>query len=136
MASDTLAVFRLDPENGRLAVHGNLVDFPRPSWITSVSQVLPGGSTRLDVRGTIKTDDDALIYLKYEGIFSASEEAFERMMKGDILTSKDLCVIITPTLRTSEEKYAWLNHVQCIGKVVEVKDGDGGYIKYDFFLVR
>lgn len=95
-----------------------------------------GGSTRLDVRGTIKTDDDALIYLKYEGIFSASEEAFERMMKGDILTSKDLYVIITPTLRTSEEKYAWLNHVQCIGKVVEVKDGDGGSIKYDIFIVR
>ena len=95
-----------------------------------------GGSTRLDVRGTIKTDDDALIYLKYEGIFSASEEAFERMMKGDILTSKDLYVIITPTLRTSEEKYAWLNHVHCIGKVVEVKDGDGGSIKYDIFIVR
>ena len=105
---------------------------PGADWV----QVLPGGSTRLDVRGTIKTDDNALIYLQYKGIFSASEEAFERMMQGEVLTAKDVYVIITPTFRTSQEKYAWLNHVQCIGKVVEVKDGEGGYIKYDIFVVR
>ena len=110
-------------------ISGKLVA-PGADW----TQVLPGGSTRLDVRGTIKTDDDALIYLQYKGIFSASEEAFERMIKGDVLTSKDIYVIITPTLRASEEKYAWLNHVRCIGKVVEVKEGEGGYIKYDIFI--
>ena len=105
---------------------------PGADWV----QVLPGGSTRLDVRSTIKTDDGALIFLQYEGIFSASEEAFEQMTQGDVLTSEDIYVIITPTFRTSQEKYAWLNHVQCIGKVVEVKDGEEGYIKYDIFAVR
>ncbi len=105
---------------------------PGADWV----QILPSGSSRLDVRCTIETDDDALIYLHYNGIFSASEDAFERMLSGEVLTSKDLYCISTPTLRTSAEKYAWLNHVQCVGKVVEVKDGEGGFIKYDIFVVR
>lgn len=38
--------------------------------------------------------------------------------------------------RASSEKYAWLNGVQAINKVVEVKLGEGGYVKYDVFIVR
>ena len=41
-----------------------------------------------------------------------------------------------PTFQTSSEKYAWLNGVQAVGKMVEVKVGAGGYVKYDVFIVR
>jgi hypothetical protein len=34
---------------------------PAADWL----RVMPGGSLRLDVRGTIRTDDGALIYITY-----------------------------------------------------------------------
>jgi hypothetical protein len=44
--------------------------------------------------------------------------------------------VTAPTFQTSSTKYAWLNGVQAIAKMVEVKAGDGGYVKYDVFVVR
>jgi hypothetical protein len=38
--------------------------------------------------------------------------------------------------QTSSEKYTWLNHVQRVGKVVEVRAGANGYVRYDIFVVR
>jgi len=29
-----------------------------------------------------------------------------------------------------------VNHVQCVGKVVELKDGENSFVKYDIFIVR
>jgi hypothetical protein len=105
---------------------------PGGDWL----RVMPGGSYRLDVRGTFKTDDDALIYIAYNGVISLSKESFDRMRKGEILTSKDLYFITAPTMQTSADKYAWLNHIQCVGKIVEMKAGENGFVKYDIFIVR
>jgi hypothetical protein len=88
----------------------------------------------LDVRATIKTDDGALIYISYNGIFKDSEETEARAAKGQVLTSRDLYFVIAPTMQTSAKKYDWLNSVQCIGKVASYKSGS--YVKYDIFIVR
>jgi hypothetical protein len=37
-------------------------------------------------------------------------------------------------METLAKKYEWLNGVQCIGKIVE--DKNGAYVKYDVFVVR
>jgi hypothetical protein len=59
------------------------------------------------------------------------------MNNGDLLTSKDVPYFITaPTFLTSSPKYAWLNGIQAINKMVEVKLGEGGYVKYDVFVIR
>jgi hypothetical protein len=79
-------------------------------------RVLPSGASRLDVRATIKTDDGALIYIAYNGIFKDSEETEARASKGEVLTSTDM--------------YG----VQCIGKMVSYKSDS--YVKYDIFVVR
>jgi hypothetical protein len=105
---------------------------PAGDWI----RVMPDGSWRLDVHATLKTDDGALIYIAYNGIISHSKESWDRMMKGEVLTSKDHYFITAPTMQTSAEKYAWLNHVQCIGKIVEVKGGEDSFVKYDIYIVR
>jgi len=97
-------------------------------------RVLPSGASRLDVRATIKTDDGALIYLSYNGIFKDSKETEERAEKGEVLTSRDLYFVIAPTMQTSAKKYDWLNGVQCIGKMVSYKSDS--YVKYDIFVVR
>lgn len=112
-------------------VSGTLLS-PATDWL----RVMPGGSLRLDVRATVKTDDGALIYVTYNGVVSQSKEASDRFAKGDVLTSKDLYFITAPTMQTASEKYAWLNHVQCVGKVVEVKAGQDSFVKYDIFIVR
>jgi len=105
---------------------------PAADWL----RVMPGGSWRLDVRGTLKTDDGALIYVSYNGIISFSKESFDRLMKGEVVTAKDCYFITAPTMQTSAEKYSWLNHVQCIGKMVELKGGENSFLKYDIYIVR
>lgn len=112
-------------------VNGTVLS-PAADWL----RVMPGGSLRLDVRATVKTDDGALIYVTYSGVISRSKEASDRLAKGDLLTSKDLYFITAPTMQTASEKYAWLNHVQCVGKVVELKAGQDSFVKYDIFIVR
>jgi len=103
---------------------------PAGDW----SRILPSGVARVDVRATIKTDDGALIYISYNGIFKDSEETEARAIKGEVLTSKDMYFVIAPTMQTSAKKYDWLNGVQCIGKMVGYKNDS--YVKYDIFVVR
>ena len=90
---------------------------------------MPSGALRQDVRATIKTDDGAFIYMSSNGIIQQSAESAAKMQKGELLTTKDLPYFITaPTFQTSSAKYAWLNYVQAINKVVELKIGEGGYV--------
>lgn len=106
---------------------------PGGDWL----RVMPSGALRLDVRATLKTDDGALIYISYNGIIQHSAESAEKLGKGELLTTKDIPYFITaPTFQTSSEKYAWLNSVQLANKLVEVKLGEGGYVKYDVFVLR
>ena len=97
---------------------------------------MPSGALRLDVRASLKTDDGEIIYVRYNGVIVHTEESFERLMNGEVMTSMDHYVITAPTMSTSSEKYAWVNYLQFIGKVVEVKVGEGSFVKYDIFAVR
>jgi hypothetical protein len=106
---------------------------PGGDWL----RITPSGALRLDVRTTLKTDDGALIYISYNGIVQQSAESAERMNKGELLTTQDIPYFITaPTFETSSPKYAWLNSVQAIGKMVELKIGESGHVKYDVFIAR
>jgi hypothetical protein len=103
---------------------------PSGDW----SRVLPSGVSRLDVRAMIKTDDGALIYITYNGIYKDTKESEDRASRGAVLTSNDLYFVIAPTMQTSAKKYDWPNGVQCIGKMVSYKSD--AYVTYDIFVVR
>jgi hypothetical protein len=106
---------------------------PGGDWL----RVMPSVALRLDVRATLKTDDGALIYISYNGIIQHSAERADRLNKGETLTTKDIPYFITaPTFETSSENYAWLNSVQLVNKMVELKFGDGGYVKYDVYVLH
>ena len=106
---------------------------PGADWL----RIMPSGVFRLDVRGLIETDDGAHIYISYNGIIKNSMESAERLNNGELLTDKDIPYFIAaPTFQTSSEKYAWLNEVQTINKMVEIQFGEAGYVKYDVFIVR
>ena len=113
-------------------IQGSLIS-PGGDWL----RTMPSGVMRLDVRAMVRTDDGADIHVSYNGIIQHSKESAERLMRGEVLTDKDIPYFVTaPTFQTSSAKYAWLNGVQAVAKMVEVKAGDGAYVKYDVFVVR
>ena len=73
------------------------------------------GSVLLDVRLTLKTDDDALIYMTYRGIRHSSPEVAQRLASGKTVDPSDYYFRTTPVFETGSEKLGWLNHIVCVG---------------------
>jgi hypothetical protein len=105
---------------------------PSADW----GRLMPGGVFRLDVRASIQTDDGELIFISYSGARQCPKEIRERFVKGEVLKADECYFITAPTFQTKSEKYAWLNAIQAIGKMVEQKSGEGSYVKYDIFAVK
>jgi hypothetical protein len=110
-------------------INGTLIP-PAGDWLTPVSELL----YRLDVRGTLKTDDGELILIEYGGVISTSKEAFDRFAKGEVIEAKDMYFMTALKFSTSSKKYDWLNQIQAAGKMVSVQGGKG--VKYDIFTLR
>jgi hypothetical protein len=107
---------------------------PGADWL----RVMPSGAMRLDVRATLQTDEGDLIYVTYNGIIQHSQQSFDKLMKGEAVTAADGVYFLTaPTFETSSKKYDWLNRVQAVGKMVEVRvTPERAYVRYDIFVVR
>jgi hypothetical protein len=103
---------------------------PAGDWLYA----MPDGSSRLDVRLTIKTDDNELIFMEYGGVMAFPKDAAERLAKGEAVTHADGYFLTAPRFTTASTKYAWLNHVQAVGKMVLLQRGRG--IKYDIFEMK
>ena len=110
-------------------INGTIVA-PAGDWLYP----MPDGSSRLDVRFTIKTDDNELILVEYGGVMVLSKDAAERLGKGEAITHADAYFLTAPRFTTASAKYAWLNHIQAVGKMVSLQRGRG--IKYDIFEMR
>jgi hypothetical protein len=91
----------------------------------------PDGAGQLDVRITIKTDDEALIYMRYEGI--AAGDALPRVLGGEPVSPADYYFRTTPYFETSSEKYAWLNKIVAVG--VGQLDLSKGWVGYKVYEV-
>ena len=109
-------------------INGEIIA-PASDWLT----IMPDGSARLDVRLTVKTDDNELI-LEYGGIMVLSKKAAEKIGKGEMITHADAYFITAPRFTTASTKYAWLNQVQAVGKMVSLQRSHG--VKYDIFVVK
>ena len=72
---------------------------------------------KLDVRGTIQTDDGALIYMTYSGYIHADAKKFAMIFSGKAneVSPSDYYFRTNPVFETSAQKYAWLNHTVAIG---------------------
>ena len=96
--------------------------------------MMPSCTLRLDVRGTIQTDDGELIYISYNGVIQCSKEQLDRLNAGQELKTGDCHFMTAPTFQTKSEKYSWLNAVQAVGKAVSLKGGD--HVTYEIFSVK
>ena len=87
--------------------------------------ILPGGSdtllTRNDssltpsVRLVIKTDDEALILVRYKGVRHGPPEVMERIANGMNVEPSEYYLRNTPFFETSSGKYDWLNRIVSVG---------------------
>jgi hypothetical protein len=128
---ETLTIFHSDSgtvEGPR--IKGRILA-PTGDWL----RALPGGTLRVDARMAIATDDGAQIYVQYGGVIAIAPADFARMAGGETLTADEMHFVTAPLFQTGDQRYAWLNRTQAIGKAVALKGGDGGYVRYEVFAV-
>ena len=104
---------------------------PAGDWF----RTMPDGSFKLDVRMSIRADDESIIFVTYGGRMALSEDAARRAASGEALGSADAHCMISLTFETASKKYSWLNEVVAVGKMASTKSGEGSYITYDIFAV-
>ena len=81
------------------------------------------GSTILDVRLNLKTDDGALICMTYKGLRLGPPDVIARIEKGEVVDPASYYFRINPMFETASEKYAWLNGILAIGLGHRFEDG-------------
>ena len=95
-------------------IKGGAFNGPRLS-----GRVLPGGAdwqiirddgvAELEARYTLKTYDDALIYVYNRGLRRGSKEVMERLASGDEVDPSKYYFRTTPIFETGAPEYTWLN---------------------------
>lgn len=99
-------------------ISATLAGVAAADWI-----LVTGRVGNIDVRMTLKTQDGALIYVSYTGKLLLAREG------GPL-------AIVTPTFETGDERYAWLNDIQAIGRGTLAPGSDGGSVlNYAFYEV-
>ncbi len=81
------------------------------------------GSTLLDVRLNLQTDDGALIAVTYRGIRRGPADVIARIEKGEAVDPASYYFRINPMFETASDKYAWLNGILAVGLGHRFEDG-------------
>lgn len=104
-------------------------------------ELLPGGGdwvilgsdgvSRLDIRGTIRTDDGALIHCSALGVARLPRDGRDRLTRGGRIPFEESYIRTTPRFETSAERYAWLSGQVCVG----VNEFSAGHIDFRIYRV-
>ena len=98
-------------------------------WLT----VRRDGVVILDVRGTIETNDGALIYVSYNGISDLGETGYDQFTQVG-RPAQGMPIRTSPRFHTSHPDYLWLNRLHCLG--IGQSFPDRGEVAYDVYAVR
>jgi hypothetical protein len=85
--------------------------------------VRPDDNFTIDVRLTLRTEDGALVYLAYQGLFRASAENQARLRRGELLRPEDYTIRTVAKFESGGEHYHWLNDVLAIGAGRQTQGG-------------
>ncbi|MGN9844279.1 DUF3237 domain-containing protein [Nonomuraea sp. H19] len=87
-------------------------------------EFLPGGGdwimvgsdrvARLDVRATLRTHDDELVFVTVTGRASLPDEAIGRLWAGETIGWDEMHARSAPLFETGADRYAWLNSTVAI----------------------
>jgi hypothetical protein len=118
------------------AVIGGTVEGPRlrgevlpdgGDWLL----IRPDGVLELDVRGTMRTDDGALIYIRNTGLRRATPEVGARLARGEPVDPAEYYYRVAPVFDTAAPRYAWLNSILAVGVGERLPDG----VRYSIFEI-
>ena len=73
------------------------------------------GILQLDVRLTLKTDDDHLIYMTYRGMRHGPKDVMAKVNGGEFVDPSLYYFRTTVSFETAAPKYDWLNRIVAIG---------------------
>ena len=73
------------------------------------------GATTLNVRVVLKTKDEALIGMTYQGLRYGPPDVMARIEKGEAVDPASYYFRINPLFETANAKYDWLNRVVAVG---------------------
>ena len=112
-------------------IEGEIIG-PSADWL----RIMPNGTLKLDVRASIKADDGSIIFTTYTGRVVLTPETNERFQAGEALSADDIYFYTSPTFETTSEKYAWLNNVVAVGKMISARAGEDSYVTDDLFALK
>src|SRR5437773_7945884 len=69
------------------------------------------GTTTLNVRLVMETDDGDLIGMTYLGMRHGPKEVMDRLARGETVSPSEYYMRATPYYETASEKYGWLNRM-------------------------
>jgi hypothetical protein len=78
-------------------------------WLT----IRRDGIGILEVRGTMETQEGALIYVTLDGTADFGEDGYEQILQGKAPSSVPLRT--SPRFHTTHPQYVWLNRLHCLG---------------------
>ena len=84
-----------------------------------------------DVRTTWETEEGALLYGEYTGVFDLGPDGYDRAVRDSFPSFP--AVQLAPRFTTDHPRYRWLNRLQCLG-IGEV-DMTGLIVRYDLYTV-
>ncbi|MEY9874515.1 hypothetical protein ABH931_004015 [Streptacidiphilus sp. MAP12-33] len=139
MRLDPLAAFevRLDPlldlgdaPSGRrrvINIIGGTFEGPRLSGVILPGgadwQVLhPDGSASIDTRSTLRTHDDAHLYLTTTGVRHGPPEVLRRLGAGEPVDPAEYYFRLFCRFETGDPRYAWLNHTLAVASAARTPD--------------
>ena len=84
-------------------------------------EVTPGGLRLPDIRLAIRTDDGALVLIRYTGRLSRTPD-------------RPATPLVAATFQTGDPRYQWLTEIQAVGK--GQMSADGRTMSYEFYEIR
>lgn len=73
------------------------------------------GVLQLDVRLTMQTHDQQLIYMMYRGYRHGPQDVIERLNRGEDVDPSLYYFRVTPYFETSAKNYEWMNKICAVG---------------------
>jgi hypothetical protein len=90
------------------------------------------GWVRLDVRGQVRTDDGAFLYISYPGLVEVNDAMQRALAAGGDTGFDDQYFRITPRIETGDERYRWMTHSLFVGRG---RTTSGPGVAYEVFRV-
>jgi hypothetical protein len=81
------------------------------------------GAVNLNVRLVLRTNDDALVCMTYQGVRYGPPDVIARIDRGEVVDPQSYYFRIIPLFETSAPHYDWINHVVGIGIGHRLADG-------------